>query len=156
MSFLFPAMLAGFAALAVPTIIHLIARHKYPVLNFPSLRLLRYERRDNAFANRLVDPLQLLLRLLVLALLVLAMSRLFSPGSSSTPAPRNLVVVVDTSASMRIQARGTDAADQAAPIDRARRIAKALLSEIALPSRCALISAASVEVSRAVGMVSLG
>ena len=62
MSFLFPAMLAGLAALAVPIAIHLISRHKFPVQDFPSLRLLQREERANVFAPKIVDLLQLLLR----------------------------------------------------------------------------------------------
>ena len=78
MNFLFYGMLAGLAGLAIPTAIHLIARQKYPIQNFPTIRLLRIERRDNTFASRLVDPWQLLLRLIVLTLLVLAMARLIA------------------------------------------------------------------------------
>ncbi|MDP6507362.1 MAG: BatA domain-containing protein, partial [Planctomycetota bacterium] len=70
MSFLYASMLAGFSGLAAPIIIHLIARNKFPVQEFPGTWLLRAEKRDNVFAARLVDPLQLLIRLLVIALLV--------------------------------------------------------------------------------------
>jgi len=138
---LFSAALLGLGALAVPVIIHLIARHKYPVRDFPSLYLLRYERRDNAFARRLIDPLQLLLRLLVLALLVLAMARLFSPSDSGEPAPRNLVVVIDTSASMAILSAEERESGERPPIDRARDIATELLKGVELPSRCSLVLA---------------
>ncbi len=138
---LFSAALFGLAALAVPVIIHLIARHKYPVRDFPSLYLLRYERRDNAFARRLIDPLQLLLRLLVLALLALAMARLFSPADSGEPAPRNLVVVIDTSASMAILSAKERESGERPPIDRARDIATELLKGVELPSRCSLVLA---------------
>jgi hypothetical protein len=70
MSFLFPAMLAGLAALSIPVVLHLIARQKFPVLDFPTIRLLEGERRTNTLAMRLVDVGQLLLRLLVLALII--------------------------------------------------------------------------------------
>ena len=100
MTLLFPAMLAGLFALAVPVVFHLLARHKYPVRDFPSIRLLRYEKRDNAFARRLREPWQLVLRLLVLLLLVLAMSRALVRVPAASAAPRNLVLVLDASASM--------------------------------------------------------
>ena len=141
MSFLFPAALIGLAAIAAPILIHLIARHRYPVQDFPSLSLLRYERRDNAFARRLVDPLQLLLRILLLALLALAMSRLFMPSDSDDPAPRNLVVVVDSSASMQILSPQDREEEKEPPIEQARAIATELLGGISPPSRCALIIA---------------
>ena len=101
MNFLNPIMLAGLIGLAVPIAIHMIARHRFPVRDFPAIRLLRIERRDNIFARRLVDPLQLLNRLLILALLALAMARLFSPTFSDRTAPRNLIIVMDASSSMR-------------------------------------------------------
>ena len=48
----------------------------------------------------MVDVWQLLLRLLVLTLIVLAMSRLFAPWLSNQPATHNTVIVIDGSASM--------------------------------------------------------
>jgi len=142
MNFLFPAMLIGLAGLAVPVILHLIARHKYPVQDFPTISLLRYERRDNAFARRLVDPWQLLLRLLVLALLVLAMSRLFSPTLSDDFAPRNLIVVLDTSASMGMESDDSEGEETSTtPLAVSKHIARTLLKDISLPSRCALVTA---------------
>jgi len=140
MNLLFPAMLAGFAGLAVPIALHLIARSRFPVWDFPTIRLLRYEKRDNVFARKLVDPWQLLLRLLVIALLVAAMARIFLPRLSAKPAPRNLVVVLDSSASMKMAARESSEDDPISTLDQAKRIAARLLSEIALPSRCALIT----------------
>ncbi|HUT35138.1 MAG TPA: BatA domain-containing protein [Planctomycetota bacterium] len=136
MSLLFPAMLLGLVGLAIPVALHLIARHKYQVLEFPSLRLLQADERSNVFAMRLVDVGQLLLRLLVLALLVLAMARLFASCATGSRAPRNLVVVLDCSASMRLKAdKGKMLFDQA----KAR--AREALSAIRPPSGCALLAA---------------
>ena len=73
MTFLFPAMLAGLIGMGIPIALHLIAKHKFPIRDFPTLRLLTRDQRTNQFAMKLIDPLQLLLRLLTLALLVLAM-----------------------------------------------------------------------------------
>ncbi|NQT18055.1 MAG: VWA domain-containing protein [Planctomycetes bacterium] len=151
MNFLFPAMLAGLAGLALPVVLHLIARSRFPVWPFPTIRLLRYEKRDNVFARKLVDPWQLLLRLLVLALLALAMGRWFMPSSTGKLAPRNLIVVVDASASMRMSAYDTakesltGETDESSTtlLDQAKVIARSLLADIALPSRCALVSVGS-------------
>ena len=140
MNFLFPAMLLGLLGLSVPVALHLIARHRFPVQSFPTTRLLRTERRYNVFSWRLVDPLQLLLRLLILALLCLAMARFFFSCEGSRPAPRNLVVVVDTSASMRTEGKNVRG-ERAALIDVARDQAASLLRELAPHSRCALMVA---------------
>ncbi|MEY4201660.1 MAG: hypothetical protein RLZZ265_3400, partial [Verrucomicrobiota bacterium] len=142
MSLLFPAMLAGLVGLGIPFALHLIAKHKFPVRDFPTLRLLMRDERTNVFAPRLIDPWQLLLRLLVLTLLVLAMARVFLPGFSGTPAPRNLVVVVDCSASMNLAVKNPTGSGQLTLLELARRKARELLGEISAPSQCALIAAA--------------
>ena len=140
MQLLFPAMLAGLAGLSVPVILHIIARSRFPVLQVPNIRLLGYQRRDNVFARRLVDHWQLLLRLLVLTLLVLAMARVFLPNIETTRTPRNLVVVLDASASMKMEVNDPKKGRTTA-FDVAKGVAAELLSEIGLPSRCALLSA---------------
>ena len=142
MSLLFPAMLAGLVGLGVPFALHLIAKHKFPVRDFPTLRLLMRDERTNVFAPRLIDPWQLLLRLLVLTLLVLAMARVFLPGFSGKPAPRNLVVVVDCSASMNLTVKNPAGSGQVTLLELARRKARELLGEITAPSQCALLAAA--------------
>ena len=134
-------MLAGLAGLAIPAVIHLIARHRFPVQDFPTTRLLEREERFNVFQMRLVDIPQLLLRLLLLAVLVLLMARLFAPGASSHPAPRNLVVLIDCSASMRMQAPGKDASVRKSMIKLAKATAAKLLADISRPSQCALVTA---------------
>lgn len=141
MAFLFPSMLAGLLGLGVPVALHLIARHKFPVKDFPTLRLLVRDERTNTFAARLVDPVQLLLRLLVLALLVLAMARLSVPASSFFRSPQNLVVVVDGSASMGLTAKDPAGESTSTLFELARRKAVALLGEITAPSQCALVLA---------------
>ncbi|MBI07573.1 MAG: hypothetical protein CMM54_11380 [Rhodospirillaceae bacterium] len=139
MNWLNPVMLFGFVALAVPIIFHFIARHKFPIRDFPSLMLLRKRERPNALSWRPIDLFQLLLRLAVLAILVIAMARGFSPDAKE-PAPRNLVIILDTSTSMNLP---TDpAADKAlSSLKLAQQKAKEMLREINLPSRCALVAA---------------
>ena len=100
MSFLFPAMLAALAALAAPVLIHLIARNRFPVQDFPTLRLLQAEQRDNVFSPRLVDKWQLLLRLLVVAAVVLAVSRPALPLPAVGRSAKSMVIVLDCSPSM--------------------------------------------------------
>jgi hypothetical protein len=149
MSFLFPTMLLGLAGLAIPVVIHLIARHKYQVQEFPSVRLLLPDERANVFAMRLVDIGQLLLRLLVILVLVLAMSRLFASWWPFGQASRNLVVVVDCSASMNMASRGpAPSGAEASPgpregtaFARAKSKARELLAAVQPPGQCALVAA---------------
>lgn len=142
MSLLFPAMLAGILGIGIPVALHLIAKHKFPVRDFPTLRLLMRDERTNVFAPRLIDPWQLLLRVLVLTLLVLAMARVFLPGFRGAPAPRNLVVVVDCSASMNLTVKNPAGSGQVTLLELARRKARELLAESTAPGQCALIAAA--------------
>ena len=142
MPFLYPAMLAGLAGLAAPVVIHLIARHRFPVQDFPTIRLLEREERFNVFHMRLVDVPQLLVRLLLLFLAVLMMARLFLPSASARPAPRNMVVVVDCSASMRMKVQPPGSDQPATPmIEIAKSTAGKLLAGISQPSQCALLAA---------------
>ena len=141
MNFLFPAMLAGLIGLAIPVALHLIARHRFPMHDFPSTRLLGQERRNNVFAWKLVDPLQLILRLAVLLLAVLAMARIFLPGLGSRPAPRNVVVALDASASMGRAAPSGSNPDDATVFDVALREAASLLRDIPPPGQATIVIA---------------
>ena len=150
MTFLYPFMLAGLAGLSVPFILHLIARHRFPIQDFPCVQFLRGEERHNVLAMRLVDPLQLLLRLMVVALLVLAMARVFDQPQDAGTAPHNLVVVLDCSASMRmlvpedLEAADSSDADDTPKIEvfeQARAAARTMLERIETPSQCALVIA---------------
>ena len=100
MTFLYPAMLAGLIAVAVPAVLHLIARQRFPVENFPSIMLIQSEQRTNTYAMRPVDLLQLLLRMLLVAAVVLALTRPTLLSSALGRSARNIVVVLDCSPSM--------------------------------------------------------
>ena len=94
-----PLMLLGMLGLAVPVILHLIQRQRLQPRLLATLRFLDQTDAANAFAPVPRDLLQLLLRLLLLALLVLTMARLMfhSSGSGS----RTLAIVLDQSMSMQ-------------------------------------------------------
>ncbi|GMV79207.1 MAG: hypothetical protein AMXMBFR7_03910 [Planctomycetota bacterium] len=139
MSLLYPAMLLGVLGLAAPVAIHLINRARFPVREFPSLRFLADTRQTNVFAPRLIDRIQLLLRLLAMLLLVLAMARFAWPGSE--PAPRNLILVLDASASMQrhVTVNGTIQAERY--FDRAKALGAELLDSEHAASRCGIVLA---------------
>ncbi|MBS3764448.1 MAG: BatA domain-containing protein, partial [Planctomycetes bacterium] len=143
MNFLFPAMLAGIAGIAVPVLLHLIARHRFPVQDFPSIRLLQAEKRSNVFAFKLVDKAQLLLRALVLLLLALAMARPFLDSPQEKPPTFNRVVVLDCSSSMNMSAGDEtgEASQRVTLMEVAKERAKELLSEVEEPGHSACVFA---------------
>lgn len=155
MSLLFPAMLAGLIGMGVPIALHLIAKHRFPVREFPSIRLLKKDLRTNVFAPKLVDVAQLILRLMVLLLLVLAMSRLFMPSLSTSAAPRNLIVVVDCSAGMRMQIQEDGTKPKTSLLSKAQAQARQMIEKLSAPSQCAVILAEDQEASQRRSKLSL-
>ena len=82
---LYPWMLAALAGLGIPVVIHLIQRQRLKPEPLSTLAFLDQEDIANAFAPTPRDVLQLLLRLAVLALFVLLMTRLVIPSSEAGP-----------------------------------------------------------------------
>ncbi len=104
MQFLSPWMLAGFAALAAPIVIHLWQRRRVVEVRFSTLKYLRRVAARTSRSAKLENLLLLLLRCLVFGLLVFAASR---PVVSSRSmkllggnAPRTAVLLIDNSMSM--------------------------------------------------------
>ena len=102
MSFAAPLLLAGLAALAIPIILHLMAREVPKTIHFPTLRFISRDKLETQSRKGLKDFLLLLLRCLVIAGLVLAFAK---PFMESTPnlaevAENQTVVLIDNSASM--------------------------------------------------------
>src|SRR4051812_32353697 len=105
MSFLAPLFFLGAAAIALPIIFHLIRRTSREKMVFSSLLFLQPTPPRLTRKSRLENILLLVLRCLVLALLATAFARpLFkrpiAPDAGSGSAKR-IVVLLDTSASMR-------------------------------------------------------
>ncbi len=94
-----PLMLLGLLGLSVPILIHLINRRRMKPRQFATLEFLDQQDVANAFAPVPRDLLQLLLRLLLLSLFILLMTRLTAP--SPTVGPRTVAVVLDNSMSMK-------------------------------------------------------
>jgi len=105
MGFLTPLYLLALAGLAVPIILHLRRRPPKDIKDFPSLMFLKPSPEEKRTKRKLDDWLLLLLRCLALALLALAFARPFFGGgdedNESNNQLRNLVVLLDRSASMR-------------------------------------------------------
>jgi hypothetical protein len=104
MSFLAPLFLIGAAAVAAPIIFHLIRRTSREKTIFSSLMFLQATPPRVTRRSRLENIFLLILRCLVLGLLALGFSRPFLQRPFATPPSgqaKKIVVLVDTSASMR-------------------------------------------------------
>lgn len=127
-----PLMLLGLAGLAVPIIIHLIQRQRLKPQQLATLQFLDEEDIANAFAPVPRDALQLLLRLLLLALFILLMSRIMTGGNEV--GPRTMAAVLDQSMSM--QQKG---ASSATLFDAAKRQILEIIDGLGPDDRLALL-----------------
>lgn len=105
MSLLYPLFLAGFAAIALPVVFHMIRRTPSGRTPFSSLMFLRASQPRLARRKRIDQVLLLALRALALALLALAFARPYFRAEAQVDVdaalgPR-IALLVDTSASMR-------------------------------------------------------
>src|SRR5262245_20119335 len=96
--------LAALAALGIPVLIHLLLRRKLQRLRFSTTRFFVRQEEQASARRKLRNLLLLAVRLLILALIVLAFARPYLPLSSAAAdarARRQVVLVIDASASMQ-------------------------------------------------------
>ena len=103
MGFLHPFLLAGLAAVTVPILIHLLLRQRPRPRPWAAMRWLLAAAQQASRRYRLTNFLLLLLRMLVVALIALAVSRPLIGGIGGGD---RLVIILDRTASMG--ARGAD------------------------------------------------
>ena len=120
MQFLAPLFLAGLAAVAIPVWLHMVRRHRAPVVPFSAVNMVKAATVEQRSLRRLRDLALLALRAAAVALLALAFARPYVAQRAS-PSPVTLVAV-DVSASMsggRFEAAraAAKAAVDAAPAD---------------------------------------
>ncbi len=104
MSLLYPALLIAMAAVGLPILLHLIRRRVRDRVAFSSLRFVQATLPRLRNRRRLENLVLLVLRGLAVCLLALAFARPFvaAPAAPLPPQPaRRIVVLVDTSGSMR-------------------------------------------------------
>lgn len=97
MGFLHPLLLAGLAAVAIPILIHLLLRQRPRPRPWAAMRWLLAAAQQASRRYKLTNLLLLLLRMLVVALLALAVSR---PLFGTHGGGERLVIIIDRSASM--------------------------------------------------------
>ncbi len=116
MSLLYPLFLAGIAAVVLPVLLHMIRRHTRERVTFSSLMFLRPTLPRFRSRSRLEHVLLLVVRCAVLCLLAFAFARPFlrqpaAPGPADIG--KRVVLLIDTSASMRRAGVWAQALDEA-------------------------------------------
>ena len=100
MNWINPGILAGFAALAIPIIIHFLRNLRYQQANLGSLRFLRLALKQSQRKRRLRELLLLLARLIMVALLVMLFARPFLEDPNNKKGEREYIFLIDASGSM--------------------------------------------------------
>jgi hypothetical protein len=116
MTFLNAVLLFGLAAVVIPPIVHLFNRRKYDVVDWAAMQFLQLSQKT----KRRVFLEQFWLMLLRMVLVTLVCLALAAPqvtsrflGTASAGGPRDVVLLIDGSASMGYRHKGTTAADAA-------------------------------------------
>ncbi len=140
MTFIHPLLLGGLVLVGLPVLLHLIMRQQPKHLIFPAFRFLQLRQRTNQRKLRLRHIILLALRMLLIALMCLALARpkLFSDrfGFLGDEQAATVVLVVDTSPSMEYTAGGKTR------LDDAKARAQELLDELGESSRIAILDTA--------------
>ncbi len=106
-SFLTPAFLAGFLALAIPILVHLRMRERRTAQPFPSLMFVRRIPHKSFRRRTLQNLLLFAARALAVVLLCVAFARPFFPANASSrtalAGPSGRIIALDVSASMRYE-----------------------------------------------------
>jgi len=103
-----PLFLAGLAALAIPILVHLTHKERKEPIAFPSLMFLQKIPFRTQRRQRIRNWVLFVLRALVVALLVFAFARPYldkTQGRTDAPAHRDVVLLLDRSASMGARGR---------------------------------------------------
>jgi hypothetical protein len=143
MSFVFPVALGGLALVSVPILVHLIMRQKPKHLLFPAFRFLLQRHRTHLRKLRLRHLLLLAMRILLVALIILALTRpkFFNERLNlSTERPVAAVLLFDTSLSMEYTV--DDKGHERTRLADARRHAADLLKEFPPGSKVAVLDTA--------------
>ena len=105
LGFIHLGFLAAAAAVAVPVLIHLLFRPRAQKVKIGTLYFLRSVLRDSARRRKVRRWILLALRAAGVLLLALLFARPYRTDASAQPAERELILLIDRSASMGMQPR---------------------------------------------------
>ena len=136
MRFLYPNMLFGLLALAIPIIIHLFNFRRHKIVYFSNTATLKTIEQENAKTKKLKYIIALIMRMLFVVGLVFAFAYPYNPEQKlKTDDADNLVAVyIDNSMSMQSQS------SEISLIEDARASARALVSNISPSQRFVLLT----------------
>jgi len=132
MTFLNPFFLIGISAFALPLIIHLIFKKKAKIVPFPSIVFLREIDREIVRRKRVEEVIVMILRMLVLVLLALFLSKPVLKTNLLGGGRKAVVIILDDSFSM-------NAADGRRRFDLAKEKARLLIANLEPADTAALI-----------------
>ena len=124
MGFLAPWFLIGAAAAALPVYLHLLRRHSTTPHPFSSLMFFEQRTQSSIRHRRLRYLLLLSFRLAVLVLLALAFANPYIKRTVASSGERRMLLVIDTSFSMRAGSRLSDAKREAISVLNSRNPAE--------------------------------
>lgn len=140
--FVRPWLLVGIFGALVPVAIHLLGRRNAPTVRFTALHFLLTRFPERARAARLRERLLLALRMLIAALIAVALAKPLVPSFAlqaevvAGDAPVALVIVLDDSLSMATRSNGGPTR-----LAQARARARALLGQLPMGSAAAVVAA---------------
>lgn len=133
-------MLLGLAGVAVPLVLHLLARARYRSVDWGAMMFLTGSQAHRRQSSRLKQWLLLGLRMAILAMLALALARPVVSGSLRHLAPGghvDTVVILDTSGSTAVEENSS------LRFDLIRRAAISIISQLQRGDRVSLVAAGS-------------
>jgi N-terminal double-transmembrane domain len=136
MSFLYPSMLWGLLALAIPIAVHLFNFRKHKLIFFSNTALLRTIQQENAKIKKLKYFVAFCLRCLFVIALVLAFAVPYKPNTNlNTDSSDNLVgIYIDNSMSMKTQS------ERASLLEDSREAARKLVARFNPTNRYVLMT----------------
>ena len=134
MGFLNSAFLIGLAAVSIPLILHFLSRRRIRTIEFSSLRFLEQMQKSRMKWLKIKEILLLLLRMMVIALVVMAFARPTLRGFiGSSKGASSVTILVDRSASMETQG------ETGSLFDEARRTAARLIAGLGQADQISVI-----------------